>query len=290
MKELDPKGMTMNWWLIPILLGLVVGCAAPRPPGGVAFKVKAGWEASGQDRAALDTELRRFLAESEHGSNLTTAATAVKAGCDAVLWNIENSETIGFKKVMLRMNGGQLDFSVRSFAQGELSKTDEGLDVAIMGPGFFELELPNGTKGYTRDGSFRFQSSGRLASVKGYSLAGMEPLPFRAGTIEIAADGTVKHLSSAGQSMSRIRVVDFPNPAGLELNREGLFLETLASGAPETARLSNKSGATSALMQGYVEMSNVKLVEEMVTLMRLMEWRRSVRELVSAAAAGGGPR
>lgn len=120
-------------------------------------------------------------------------------------------------------------------------------------------------------------------SAKGYALSGVEPLPFRAGTIEIASDGTVKHLSSAGSATSRIRVVDFANPAGLNFNSEGLFIETAASGVAEVVRLDG-------LLQGYLEISNVHLVEEIASLMRLMEWRRSARGLVSVADASTEPR
>ena len=280
--------MKNNWRLVPVLLGLVVGCAAPRPEGGLTFKVDVDPASAGRERATVEAELRHFLADSEHGSRLEATAEAVKAACDAVLWNIENADTVGFKKIMLRLKSGELECSVRSYAQGEFRQTGEALDVAIIGPGFFELELPDGTKAYTRDGSFQFQPGGRLVSAKGYALAGMEPLPFRAGTIEIASDGTVKHLSSAGSATSRIRVVDFANPAGLNLNSEGLFLETAASGVAEVVRLDSGSVPGRSLVQGYLELSNVHLVEEIVSLMRLMEWRRSVRGLVSLADANTG--
>ncbi len=275
--------MKINWRLVPVLLGLVVGCAAPRSDGKLTFRVEADPAASVREKATAEAELRKFLADTEHGSRLAATAEAVKAACDAVLWNIENADTVGFKKIMLRLKNGELERSVRSFKQGELSQTDEALDVALTGPGFFELELPDGTKAYTRDGSFRFQPGGRLVSAKGYALAGMEPLPFRAGTIEIASDGIVKHLSSAGSATSRIRVVDFANPAGLNFNSEGLFIETAASGVAEVVRLDG-------LLQGYLEISNVHLVEEIASLMRLMELRRSARGLVSVADANTEPR
>lgn len=284
------NGMKIIWPLMPVLLGLVVGCAAPRSDRGLAFKVDADPAKAGRERATAEAELWKFLADTGHGSKLAATAEAVKAACDAVLWNIENAGTAGFKKIMLRLKSGELERSVRSFEQGELSRTNEGLDVAILGPGFFELELPDGTKAYTRDGSFRFQPGGRLVSAKGYVLADMEPLPFRAGTIAIASDGTVKHQASDGEARSRIRVVDFANPAGLDLNSEGLFLETAVSGVAEVVRLDGSSVPARGLMQGYLEMSNVHLVEEIASLMRLMEWRRSVRGLVSVADTNTGLR
>jgi len=215
---------------------------------------------------------------------LPTAAAAVKEACDAVLWNIENSETIGFKRTLLRIKGGHLEFAERCFAQGEFLRTGEPLDVAITGPGFFELELPDGTKGYTRDGSFELRWTGLLVSkAKGSPLAGKKPLPFRAGTIEIASDGTVKQVSSSGSALSRIRVVVFPNPAGLTWNGEGMFLETAASGAAEVLELDRNSTSARGLTQGFLELSNVHVAEEMVSLMRLLEWKKSVRLLIPDA-------
>lgn len=103
--------------------------------------------------------------------------------------------------------------------------------------------------------------------------------------IRIASDGMATHLSSVGSAASRNHVVDFPNPSGLALNSEGMFIETPASGRAEVVQLGGNNGPARSLMQGYLELSNVRLVEEMVSLMRLMEWKRSVRGLVSVAGA-----
>ncbi len=241
---------------------------------------------SGREGATAEPELRKLIADSAHGSELAATAEAVHAACDAVLWNLEHASTVGFKKTVVAMKDGEWECSTRSLEQGELSRTNEALDVAILGPGFFELELPKGTKAYTRDGSFRIRPDGRMVSAKGYVLTGMEPLPPRDGSITVASDGTLKRQGSGGESRSRIRVVDFASPSDLKVNSEGLFLETTASGRAEVVPLEATSKPARSLLPGYLELSNVRLVEEMVSLVRLMEWRRTVRELTSVGEIG----
>lgn len=274
--------MKINWQFIPLSLGLMVGCAAPHADRGLTFKAEAVPPTPFRARVT-DEELRKFLTDTGDDPSVTATAHALKAACDAVLWNIENADTPGFRKILVRLEGGLWDCSARSFAQGELIQTKEALDVAILGPGFLELELPDGTKAYTREGSLRLQLTDRLVSAQGYVLTGMAPLPCRDGTIAIASDGTVTHQSSNGSATSWIRVVDFPNPSGLALNSEGMFIATPASGRAEVVQLGDSSAPARTLVQGYLELSNVHLVEEVVSLMRLMEWKRSVRGLVSVA-------
>ncbi len=268
------------------VIGLFVGCAAPCPHPGLRCQVEELPSASGRKGAIAEPELRKLIANGDHGSGLAATAKAVQAACDAVLWNLEHAGTVGFKKTVVTMKDGEWDYSTRSFEQGELAQTRESLDVAILGPGFFELELPDGTKAYTRDGSFRLRPDGRLVSAQGYVLSGVEPLSAPNGSITVESDGTVKHRGTGGESRSRLRVVDFANPSGLNVNRRGLFLETPASGRAEVVPLDDTSHPAAKLLPGYLELSNVHLVEEITSLVQLMEWRRTVRELTSLARGG----
>ena len=157
----------------------------------------------------------------------------------------------------------------RSFAQGSLQQTTNKLDVAIKGNGFFTVTLPDGTNGYTRDGSFQVDSQGRLVTSAGYPVATGITIPANALSVSISGDGTVSAQipgNTAPQPVGTITLANFINPPGLEPKGGNLYAETVASGTPQTGTpgLNGLGG----LMQGFVETSNVNVVQELVSMIQ----------------------
>ena len=153
------------------------------------------------------------------------------------------------------------------FSQGNLSQTEDPLDLAIQGRGFFEVLTPDGTLAYTRDGSFQMDSQGQMVTATGYALQPGISIPENASGITIGQDGTVTATlagASAPTQLGVIGLTDFINPAGLQSKGGNLYQETASSGAPTqgTAGI----GGLGSLIQGAVETSNVNVVEELVSM------------------------
>jgi flagellar basal-body rod protein FlgG len=157
----------------------------------------------------------------------------------------------------------------RSFAQGNLQQSSNTLDVAVRGSGFFEIQMPDGTPGYTRDGSFQVDAQGQLVTNNGYTVQPGITIPANAQSVTIGADGTVSVAISGQatpQTVGQLSLVSFINPAGLEPKGQNLYTETAASGTP-TAGTPGLNGL-GALQQGFVETSNVNVVEELVGMIQ----------------------
>jgi len=165
--------------------------------------------------------------------------------------------------------GVQLVATPRIFTQGNLQQTGNQFDMAINGNGFFQVQMPDGTIGYSRDGSFHIDSVGQLVNNSGYTLTPAVTIPSTAQSVTIGVDGTVSVTvpgQAAPQGVGTIQLANFINPAGLESKGQNLFAETAASGAP-TANAPGTNGA-GTLQQGYVETSNVNVVEELVSMIQ----------------------
>jgi flagellar basal-body rod protein FlgG len=159
--------------------------------------------------------------------------------------------------------------TARIFTQGNLQKTDNALDIAINGNGFFQVQLPDGTTGYTRDGSFQKDNQGQIVTSEGYPLQPAILIPEDALSVSVGADGTVTVTQPgavAPVELGAIQLATFVNPGGLLSIGQNLFLETAASGAP-TPNAPGANGAGS-VNQGYVETSNVNVAEELVTMIQ----------------------
>ncbi|WOB09893.1 flagellar basal-body rod protein FlgG [Piscinibacter gummiphilus] len=159
--------------------------------------------------------------------------------------------------------------SSRSFSQGNLQQSSNPLDVAVRGAGFFEVQMPDGTTGYTRDGSFQVNAQGQLVTNNGYLVQPGITVPQNALSVSIAADGTVTASipnQTQPQSLGTLQLVNFVNPAGLEPKGQNLYTETAASGTP-TAGTPGQNGL-GALQQGFVETSNVNVVEELIGMIQ----------------------
>lgn len=159
--------------------------------------------------------------------------------------------------------------SSRVFSQGSLSETKNGLDLAIQGNGFFEIQMPDGTLGYTRDGSFQVNAQGQMVTNNGYPLAAGITIPANSQNVTVGRDGTVSVLlqgQAAPQVVGQLPLTSFLNTAGLEPKGQNIFTETAASGAPNAGVPGVNSIGT--LQQGFVETSNVNVVEELVAMIQ----------------------
>ncbi len=157
----------------------------------------------------------------------------------------------------------------RSFSQGSLQQTSNKLDVAVQGNGFFQISMPDGTTNYTRDGSFQVDATGQLVTSTGLPVAPGVTVPANATSIAIGGDGTVTAQipgTVTPQDIGTIALASFINPAGLDPKGQNLFSQSPASGEPnEGAPGTNGLGS---LMQGFVETSNVNVVQELVTMIQ----------------------
>ena len=157
----------------------------------------------------------------------------------------------------------------RIFSQGNLQQTSNNLDVAIKGQGFFQVQMPDGTSAYTRDGSLQVDSNGQLVTNNGYVVQPGITIPANAQSVTIAPDGTVSVLAAgqaAAQSVGQLTIASFINPAGLDPKGQNLWAETAASGTPQAG--APGSNGLGSLQQGYVETSNVNVVEELVAMIQ----------------------
>ena len=157
----------------------------------------------------------------------------------------------------------------RLFTEGNLQQTGNSKDVAIQGQGFFQVLMPDGRTGYTRDGSFQISAEGQLVTASGYPIQPPVTVPAATQQIIFGSDGTIT-FNDAGTSQhtqaGALQLANFPNPAGLESRGENIYVESPSSGAP----IVSTPGAegTGKLMQGYVETSNVNVVEELVSMIQ----------------------
>lgn len=151
------------------------------------------------------------------------------------------------------------------FTQGQVNRTDEDLDMAIVGNGFFQVEDGNGQQMYTRDGAFKIGPTGNIVTSQGMSVIGFPPVPEGTTDISISSTGNVTYLQDGvAIGSGDINLSRFNNPAGLLAKGGNLYMESEASGAPlEGPPGENGRGQ---IQQGYLETSNVNIVEEMVNM------------------------
>src|SRR5258706_1625519 len=157
----------------------------------------------------------------------------------------------------------------RSFSQGNLQQSSNPLDVAISGQGFFELQMPDGTTGYTRDGSFQVNAQGQLVTNNGYTLQPGITIPANATSVSIGSDGTVSVVLPAQatpQTVGQIQLANFVNPCGLDPKGQNVYAETQASGTPNPG--TPGQNGLGQVQQGFVETSNVNVVEELVGMIQ----------------------
>ncbi len=163
--------------------------------------------------------------------------------------------------------GAMLSSVQKVFQQGDYQNTGNELDVAIEGNGFFQINLPSGDKAYTRSGAFKTDADGKLVTSDGYTLEPNLTIPAKTTSISIESDGTVTvqiQGQTTAQQLGKITLANFMNPTGLRAIGKNLFMETDASGSPTTGQPGQNGMGT--LTQGFLEMSNVNIMQEMVNM------------------------
>ena len=153
------------------------------------------------------------------------------------------------------------------FTTGSFQATGNSLDVAIQGDGFYQITMSDGTLGYTRDGTFKKDGQGRIVNSEGYFLEPQITIPTNATEVSISAEGVVTATipgAATPQELGQIEIARFVNAAGLDSIGGNLFKETAASGTPTVVNPGSDGSGT--LVQKYLEMSNVQVVEEMVNM------------------------
>lgn len=228
---------------------------------------------------------------------LYTAASgmnAQQANIDNVAHNLANVNTTGFKKSRVEFEdlvyqqitppgsatsqegeapvglesglGTRAVATARNFATGNLKSTSGPLDLAIEGSGFFQVTLPGGQTGYTRAGNLHLNGQGQLVTNEGYQIEPQISIPANATTISISKDGIVSVAQPDGppQQVGTLELAAFQNPAGLEARGGNIFVATTASGDARTGTPGTDGIGT--VQQGFLEDSNVSVVEEMVNM------------------------
>lgn len=229
---------------------------------------------------------------------LWTAGTGMMAqqmNIDVISNNLANVNTSGFKKMRLEFEdllyqtvraagttaaqgsavptGLQVGHGVKNvsttklFSPGDPLNTGNPFDMLIEGDGFFQIQMPDGTTAYTRDGNLRVDSEGRLVTTSGYGLQPEITIPENVTSVSIGKDGTISVLvagETEAQEVGRIELVRFLNPAGLINLGGNLYRQSSASGEATAGNPGEEGLGT--IGQGFLEMSNVKVVEEMVNM------------------------
>jgi flagellar basal-body rod protein FlgG len=229
--------------------------------------------------------------------SLYTASTGMNAqqvNLDNISNNLANANTTGFKRsrvefqdlvyetlretaptaqgttlpAELQVGGGTKPVAtVKNFEQGSPQSTGNAMDMMIRGDGFFQVMMPDGTIGYTRDGSWKLSSTGQLINADGLPMEPPMTVPQNATGVVIEPDGRVMiqtSSSTAPSELGRMELARFVNPAGLSNMGGNLYKQTVASGDPIVAQAG--LDGTGTIDQGYLESSNVQIVNEMVAM------------------------
>jgi len=247
--------------------------------------------------------------------SMWAAASGMQAqsmNIDVIANNIANVTTTGFKRSRAEFQdllyetmqppggstsentqaptGIQLGHGVRpvavakNFTEGELQLTKNELDIAIEGNGFFQVTLPNDTTAYTRAGAFKLDKDGRIVTPDGFLLNPEISVPTDTISLSIGLDGTVSALragDSAPRQIGTIQLARFNNPAGLQSMGKNLFLPTDASGAAIVGTAGERNFGT--ISQGFLEMSNVSIVDEMVNMITAQRSYETNSKVVQAS-------
>ncbi|HEY1213009.1 MAG TPA: flagellar basal-body rod protein FlgG [Bryobacteraceae bacterium] len=239
--------------------------------------------------------------------------TAQQMNVDNIANNLANSNTAGFKMRRTQFQdllyqtvvqpgsaagsqttvaaGLQLGLGSRPaaneviFTQGNFQQTNNPLDIVIQGSGFFQVQQSNGQIAYTRSGAFQLDRNGNIVTQDGNPLSPQITIPPQAQAITIASDGTVSFTlpgQTAAQTAGQIQLANFANPGGLNSIGKNLFTPTDASGDPTVGAPGGQEGL-GTLEQGYLEASNVSVVEEFINLITSQRAYEANSKVVKAA-------
>lgn len=248
--------------------------------------------------------------------SLYTAASGMMAqqmNLDNIANNLANSGTVGFRQRRVQFQdllyqnvvmpgaaatqqttmvaGLQVGLGTRPAAtevintQGDFGSTGNPLDLVIAGPGFFQVTLPSGELAYTRSGAFHLDSQGNVVTADGDAIEPSITIPTNATSVTIGSDGTVSVTTpgqQAAQQVGAIQLAMFPNPGGLNSIGKNLFLATTASGDPIVGTPGGTEGL-GAVQQGYLEQSNVNVVDEFIQMILAQRSYEANSRVVQAA-------
>ena len=246
---------------------------------------------------------------------LYTAATGMQVqqqNVDNIANNLANASTVGFKRTRLEFQdllyqnlrvpgaaanastalpvGLQIGLGARSisseriFLQGDFRQTENPLDLVIEGSGFFQVRQTNGELAYTRAGSFHLNAQGQIVTAGGDTIEPAVTIPSNATSITIGTDGTVSVTTPGqanAQNVGQIQLATFANPAGLDSLGRNLFKETAASGQATSG--SPDANGLGRINQGFIEGSNVNIVEELVNMIAAQRAYETNSKVISAA-------
>ena len=225
-------------------------------------------------KSGLDAQQTRMAVISNNLANVnTTGFKKSRANFEDLIY--QNVRQVGSQSTQntILPTGLQLGTGVRTVAteklhtQGNIQQTENSLDMAISGRGFFQILMSNGDINYTRNGSFKLDSNGQIVTSGGQLLQPAITVPHDATSLTIGRDGTVSVVqpgTAAAVQIGQIQTADFINPAGLEPIGENLFRESVSSGAPIIGVPGEDEFG--AIFQGSLETSNVNVVEELVNM------------------------
>jgi flagellar basal-body rod protein FlgG len=205
--------------------------------------------------------------------NTTAYSRRLPEFTDLLYQNLQRVGTFSSDNNTIVPSGVQLGLGVKTASvyrvteQGPLNNTNNTLDLAIQGKGYFQVLLPNGTTAYTRDGTFQLSPQGQIVTAEGYEVLPGITVPNNAVTTTINSSGQVSVTldgQTAASVQGQLQLANFPNEAGLEAEGNNLFIQTASSGAPIVAVPS--SSGFGSILQGYLEGSNVNSVSEMTNL------------------------
>lgn len=225
-------------------------------------------------KTGLDAQQTRISVISNNLANVNTSGFKQSRGVfeDLMYQNVrqvggQSTQNTQLPTGLMLGSGVSLVATEKVFTQGNVSQTGNPLDMAIQGRGFFQVQMPDGTVAYSRDGSFHLDSQGQVVTSNGYPLSPAITVPSGATSVTIGNDGTVSAKlqgSASPTQIGTVQLADFVNPAGLEPRGQNLYLESASSGSPQTGTPGLSGLGT--ISQGSVETSNVNVVEELVNM------------------------
>ena len=225
-------------------------------------------------KTGLDAQDMRMAVISNNIANVNTTGYKQGRGVfqDLIYQNVrqvgaQSTQDTQYPSGLYLGTGVRVVATEKVYSQGSLNTTNNPLDVAIQGNGFFQVLLPNGTTAYTRDGTMQLNAQGQLVTSTGYTLQPPITVASNVTSVTIGSDGTVSAVlagAAAPTTIGTLTLASFINPAGLEATGSNLLQESAASGAPTVGTPGLNGLGT--LLQGNLESSNVNVVQELVSM------------------------